>query len=102
MPYIHLQRSLNSRCLAHIINLATQALIATRSKSKYYNPNDDDQDTPSLGHAGAAERDEVGLVRAITVKVRTSLYILFLSLMLVIQGSVVISTQRGLQGDSGK
>jgi hypothetical protein len=55
-----------TRCLAHIINLATQALIATRSKSKYYNPHDLDEHIPDLD---AQERDEIGLVRAIVVKV---------------------------------
>ena len=57
------------RCLAHIINLATQALISTRSKAKYYDNNFDDSDVPDLA---ATERDEVGLIRAITVKVRSS------------------------------
>ncbi|KAF8224474.1 hypothetical protein L208DRAFT_1311083, partial [Tricholoma matsutake] len=50
-------------CLAHIINLATQALITTYSKSKHYNPADPDADL------AGPERDEVGLVRAICVKV---------------------------------
>lgn len=57
------------RCLAHIINLATQALISTRSKAKYYDPEADESHVPDLA---ATERDEVGLVRAITVKVRSS------------------------------
>lgn len=56
-------------CLAHIINLATQTLIATRSKSKYYSPADEDAHIPDLV---SQERDEVGLVRAITVKARSS------------------------------
>jgi hypothetical protein len=56
-------------CLAHIINLATQALISTRSKAEYYSPDTDDAHIPDLG---ASERDEVGLVRAISVKARSS------------------------------
>src|ERR1700737_3757472 len=36
-------------CLAHIINLATQALISTRSKAKYYAPDTDDAHIPDLG-----------------------------------------------------
>ncbi|KAN0113570.1 hypothetical protein V8E52_007634 [Russula decolorans] len=32
------------RCLAHIINLATQALISTHSKSKHYDPAEPDAD----------------------------------------------------------
>ncbi|KAF8240106.1 hypothetical protein L208DRAFT_1234533, partial [Tricholoma matsutake] len=54
------------RCLAHIINLATQALITTYSKSKHYNPAD-----PDANLAGP-EHDEVGLVRAICVKAFSS------------------------------
>lgn len=55
------------RCLAHVINLATQALIKTHTKSKHYNPANPEDHMPStLGH----DRDEVGLIRAIAVKVR--------------------------------
>lgn len=57
-----------SRCLAHIINLATQALIKTRSKAKYYSPHDENQE--DLDGDNDVERDELGLVRAICVKVR--------------------------------
>jgi hypothetical protein len=57
-----------SSCLAHIINLATQALIYTRSKAKYYNPHDIDAHVPETS---SLERDELGLVRAIVVKVST-------------------------------
>ncbi|KAF9479033.1 hypothetical protein BDN70DRAFT_879188 [Pholiota conissans] len=54
------------RCLAHIINLATQAVISTRSKAKYFNPHDDDAEIlPDVD----AERDEVGLIRMISVSV---------------------------------
>ena len=54
------------RCLAHIINLATQALISTRSKAKYYSADAEDAHIPDLA---ATDRDETGLVRAICVKV---------------------------------
>ena len=54
------------RCLAHIINLATQAVISKYSKSKYYNPETPDDDLTSLA---AYHRDEVGLIRTIAVKV---------------------------------
>lgn len=60
--------SYRSRCLAHIINLATQALISTRSKAKYHNPHNVDEHAPDVN---AIDRDELGLVRAIAVKVRT-------------------------------
>jgi hypothetical protein len=56
----------SSRCLAHIINLATQALISTKSKTKYYNPHDIDEHVPETT---GSDRDELGLVRAIVVKV---------------------------------
>ena len=59
----------SSRCLAHIINLATQAVIATRSKAKYYNGNPADDLLPE--NLGTDERDEIGIVRAICIKVRT-------------------------------
>ena len=49
-------------CLAHVINLATQALISTYSKAPYYDPEKPEAHVPS-------SRDEVGLVRAIAVKV---------------------------------
>ena len=55
------------RCLAHIINLAMQALISTCSKSKYY--SGDLNDDNLLEDSGASECDEIGLVRAICVKV---------------------------------
>ncbi|KAF8809282.1 hypothetical protein BYT27DRAFT_7094767, partial [Phlegmacium glaucopus] len=54
------------RCLAHIINLATQALISTRSKSKYYDPHSQDEHPADVD---GINRDEIGLVRAICVKV---------------------------------
>ena len=56
------------RCLAHIINLATQAVISTRSKSKYYSGDPEDDGVPE--NMGTGDRDEIGIVRAICVKVR--------------------------------
>ena len=55
------------RCLAHIINLATQAVISTRSKSKFY--SGDPEDDVICEEQGEFERDEVGIIRAICVKV---------------------------------
>jgi hypothetical protein len=49
-------------CLAHVINLATQMLISTYSKSPHFDPKQPDAHVPTY-------RDEVGLVRAIVVKV---------------------------------
>ncbi|KIL53851.1 hypothetical protein M378DRAFT_19479 [Amanita muscaria Koide BX008] len=53
------------RCLAHIINLTTQALISKRSQSKFYDPEAPDDHIPDVT---ARNRDEVGMVRAICVK----------------------------------
>jgi hypothetical protein len=43
-----------------------QALIRARSKTKYYNPHDIDEHTPDIT---APERDELGLIHAISVKI---------------------------------
>lgn len=55
------------RCLAHVINLATQAIIHVYSTTKHFDPTEPDSHDPDVF---AAERDEVGLIRAITVKVK--------------------------------
>jgi hypothetical protein len=52
-----------SSCLTHIINLGTQALIGTYSNSPHFDLKNPDAHIP-------VDRDEVGLVRAIVVKVR--------------------------------
>jgi len=52
--------------LAHVINLATQALIKGYSKAKYYSPVNPDEHMPDVD---AFIRDEVGLIREIAVKV---------------------------------
>ena len=54
----------------HIINLATQAVISTHSKSKFYNGNPDNDHLPE--DVSGTEHDEIGIVRAICVKVRPS------------------------------
>ena len=54
------------RCLAHVINLATQAVIKSHSKSKFYDPSKPDDHIPETS---GFIRDVVGLVRAICVKV---------------------------------
>jgi hypothetical protein len=56
-------------CLAHVINLATQALISTYSKSPHFDPKNPEAHVPT-------SRDEVGLVRAIAVKVCIKLLLL--------------------------
>ena len=54
------------RCLAHVINLAMQALISTYSKTKHFDPKEPNIHEPDID---AFQRDEVGLIRSITVKV---------------------------------
>jgi hypothetical protein len=58
------------RCLAHIINLATQSVISACTKSKYYNGNPSDDHMPEDNKD--SERDEIGIVRAICIKVSSS------------------------------
>ena len=55
-------------CLAHVINLATQALISTYSKTPHFDPATPEDHLNIAGDQSSA-RDEVGLVRAIAVKV---------------------------------
>ncbi|KAL1939214.1 hypothetical protein VTO73DRAFT_10255 [Trametes versicolor] len=57
------------RCLAHIINLATQALLGKYSKSLHYDPTNPDVE---LAVNSGPRRDEIGLVRSISVKERSS------------------------------
>ena len=55
------------RCLKHIINLTTQALLDMYLKSGHYDPAEPDVNlhvTPT-----GWQRDEVGLIRSIYVKV---------------------------------
>ena len=67
----HITNVQHHSCLAHIINLATQALLAAHSKSKHYDPTSP-EDIVVATHDGF-QRDEVGLIRAIAVKVSHSL-----------------------------
>ncbi|KIL69108.1 hypothetical protein M378DRAFT_176096 [Amanita muscaria Koide BX008] len=66
-PYDHKKRQL--RCLAHIVNLATQALLTAHSKSDHYNPVNPDA---ALVASRGTQRDEIGLIRAICIKERSS------------------------------
>lgn len=85
-------------CLAHIINLATQALISTRSKAKYYNPHDNEiHETPNMDAEPGHQRDEVGLIRAICVKVHRSFLKSEYANNRIILGSFICSTQRTFQ-----
>jgi hypothetical protein len=59
----HLSLTFNCSCLAHVINLATQKLISVYSTSPHFDPSKPEAHIPTT-------RDEVGLIRAIVVKVR--------------------------------
>jgi hypothetical protein len=63
------------RCLTHILNLATQLLISTKSNAKYYSVHDVDVSDADIDDPEQPDRDEVGLVRAICVKVWCSFII---------------------------
>jgi hypothetical protein len=62
----------HTRCLAHVINLATQAYLLTYSKALHFDPADSSTHEPN--DLTADMHDEVGLVRVITVKVSRFLY----------------------------
>ncbi|KAK0430160.1 hypothetical protein EV421DRAFT_1809158 [Armillaria borealis] len=49
-------------CKSHVVNLSSQKMIKTYSKSSHFDPKDPEAHHPQ-------DRDEVGLIRAITVKV---------------------------------
>jgi hypothetical protein len=51
-----------------------QAVISTHRKSGFYDGNPDHDHFPE--DIGAAEHDEIGIVRAICVKVRSILFLL--------------------------
>ena len=55
------------RCLAHVINLAAQALISTYSSASHFDPSAQHDYDPN--DVDGKERDEIGLIWAITVKV---------------------------------
>ncbi|KAF5338272.1 hypothetical protein D9611_014615 [Ephemerocybe angulata] len=65
------------RCLAHIINLATQAVISTYSKTPHVDtetsPDDLNSTLNDLANVTATvERDEIGVVCVLAVKARSS------------------------------
>jgi len=75
--------------------LATQALIKTRSNAKYYSPHEDNQED-NHGDDGTG-RDELGLVRAICVKVCHVITLKLGSFHKRIPGPVIFSTKRTFQ-----
>lgn len=63
------------RCLTHIINLSTQAVISTYSKSGYYDGNMENNHFPE--DSGTGEHDEIGIICAICIKVCSNSFLLF-------------------------
>ena len=68
---------MNYSCLAHVINLVTQSLISTYSKSPHFDPKQPNAHVPT-------SRDKVGLIRSIVVKV----WIIFLGLKVMLLTAV--------------
>ena len=67
MSFFHCVSHSISSCLSHVVNLGCQVLISTYSKSPHYAPHDPKAHEPDTSKT--TDRDEVGLVRAICVKV---------------------------------
>jgi hypothetical protein len=86
-------------CLAHIINLASQRLISTYSQSPHYAPYDPKAHEPDTSKA--TNRDEIGLVRAISVKVCLIPFDRYISLDIP-TGTLIGQTKGTLQDSSGQ
>ena len=84
--------SIWSRCLAHIINLATQVLLAAHSPAKHYDSTKPTEHEPDVDMYLC---DEMGLVQVIVVKVST-LYWTFSCLIVNFhfEGSFLSKAQR--------
>jgi len=78
-------------CLAHVINLATQALISTYSRAVHFDPKYPEAHIPT-------SRDEVGLVmvRAIVVKVHFSHLYIGMNINFY-SGAVIVKTKRNVE-----
>ncbi|KAJ3527051.1 hypothetical protein NMY22_g9922 [Coprinellus aureogranulatus] len=71
------RQSRHIRCLAHIVNLATQAFLSTYSKTEHLNTDSADAAVDAALKDLAditlqLDRDEIGLIRLIAVKARSS------------------------------
>lgn len=80
------------RCLAHVINLATQALLSAHSSAKHYDPAKPSDHEPDVD---VFLCDEIGLVRAIVVKVSPLCYF-YISIVVTssLKGSIFLKAQR--------
>lgn len=63
-----------TRCVAHVVNLATQDLIANHSPSAHYDPHNPLAHIPDTSPASlnGLRCDEIGIIRTISVKIRSS------------------------------
>lgn len=53
------------RCLAHVVNIGAQTFLKVLSQAKYYDPKQPEAHLPASGE----QRDELGIIRVISVKV---------------------------------
>ena len=80
----------------HIINLATQAVISACTKSKYYNGGPSDDHIPE--DIGDNERNEIGIIQAICIKVRNGSYLFAFGTTLVgLVGMFIIAAEGSIQ-----
>ena len=80
------------RCLAHVINLATQAVIKAHLESQFYDPSKPDDHIPDTS---GFSRDVVGLVHAICVKAIDYLFTK-MDTHFFFEGTLIGKTQRAL------
>ena len=78
----------------------TQALIKSWSKAKYYSPHEENKE--DLDGAGDGERDELGLIRAICVKVCVVIGLKLGCFPERTPGPVTISTEGAFQRIAGR
>lgn len=62
-----------SRCISHIINVATQSVIGAYSKAKFFTGDDPTAHEIDAIDVVAGERDVISLIRRITAKVLVQL-----------------------------
>jgi hypothetical protein len=78
-----------------VINLATQALISNYSKSLHFDPKNPDAHFPT-------DRDEVGLVRAIIVKVCMYAPHMACCRLMLLSGTIIRKTETDVEDDPDK
>ena len=84
-------------CAKNWASVTTQAVIYTCSKSKYYSGNPEDDTLPEAVATG--DRDEIGIIWAICVKVGVSTFF-YPSFLMCWVGMLFLTTQAALQDPS--